>query len=118
MNVYAIKLCGALTLLGMMGCKAEPVAPPSLAPAPDLIIMAAPELISYERDAKFSLRCGLSNRCKFECSLDGGARARCQDEVTFEQLTLGPHTLEVRAINEHGRISPPQTWRWTIKPAP
>jgi len=81
-------------------------------------MMVTPKVISDERDAKFSFRCVLSNLCTFECSLDGGASARCEADVTFEQLSPGPHTLEVRAINEHGRSSPPQTWRWTTKLTP
>jgi hypothetical protein len=48
----------------------------------------------------------VSTPLKFQCALDGGAFANCKSPKVFKTLTLGPHTVDVRAIDAAGNVDP------------
>ena len=51
----------------------------------------------------------------YECRLDGGAFAACDDPVSFNGLAAGPHTLEVRARDAAGNVdATPAVHTWTV----
>ena len=50
-----------------------------------------------------------------ECSLDLEAFSGCENPIEFTDLLEGPHTLQVRAVDEVGNHDPsPSVWHWTI----
>jgi len=51
----------------------------------------------------------------FECRIDAAPFAACQANFTAPTLTVGAHTLEVRAIDKAGNGDPtPASYPWTI----
>jgi HYR domain len=51
----------------------------------------------------------------FQCSLDGQAASSCTSPVTFNNLAVGTHTFEVRAIDTSNNIDQtPASFTWTI----
>jgi hypothetical protein len=51
----------------------------------------------------------------FQCSLDGQAASSCTSPVTFNNLAVGTHTFEVRAIDTSNNIDQtPPSFTWTI----
>ncbi|HEY6536210.1 MAG TPA: YncE family protein [Candidatus Nitrosocosmicus sp.] len=44
----------------------------------------------------------------FQCSLDGGSFSNCnannQNEITFNNLAAGPHTVKIRAVDSQGNV--------------
>jgi large repetitive protein len=52
---------------------------------------------------------------RFECSLDAAGFGPCASPVTYNDLTEGPHTFEVRATDPSGNIDPTPAGRtWTV----
>jgi len=49
-----------------------------------------------------------------ECSLDGAPFEPCPAQYTVGTLPLGPHTLDVRAVDEAGDISQSSSYHWTV----
>ena len=50
-----------------------------------------------------------------ECSLDLEAFSGCENPIEFTDLLEGPHTLQVRAVDEAMNADPsPAIWNWTI----
>jgi probable HAF family extracellular repeat protein len=53
---------------------------------------------------------------RFECSLDGAEFTECSSPITYRKLSLGWHTIRVRAIDEAGNIDPtPATREWYVR---
>jgi hypothetical protein len=51
----------------------------------------------------------------FECRLDTSAFAACSAPVPYSSLGDGPHTFEVRAIDQHGAVDPtPASHTWMV----
>ncbi|MGH2905162.1 MAG: adventurous gliding motility protein AgmC [Solirubrobacterales bacterium] len=51
----------------------------------------------------------------FECRVDGGSWTLCTSPLTITGLADGPHTFDVRAIDEAGNPDPaPASFSWTI----
>ena len=55
----------------------------------------------------------------YECSVDGAAFTPCASPVSLSGLAPGRHTLEVRAVDEDGRVDPtPAAWAFDVPAAP
>ncbi|MGN6243667.1 MAG: glycine-rich protein, partial [Motilibacteraceae bacterium] len=55
---------------------------------------------------------------RFECSLDGADFSTCTSPATFDGLSIGDHTIEVRAVDRGGNIDPtPATTSFTVSAA-
>jgi YVTN family beta-propeller protein len=51
----------------------------------------------------------------FQCSLDGQTAASCTTPVSFNNLAVGTHTFQVRAIDTSKNVDPtPAVFKWTI----
>jgi hypothetical protein len=51
----------------------------------------------------------------FTCRLDGGAFAPCTSPTTYSNVSDGPHTFAVRAIDLAGNTGPEVSYTWTIE---
>lgn len=86
--------------------------------APDTVIVSAPQS-SIATSAPFQFsgtdNFTLPERLRFHCRLDGGAFAPCPGHADFRGLSLGKHTLEVRAVDQAGNPDPaPATHAWEV----
>jgi outer membrane protein OmpA-like peptidoglycan-associated protein len=55
----------------------------------------------------------------YQCSLDGGSFTTCTSPVTFTGLAEGNHTLEVRAADGAGNVTPTATmYLWRVDTTP
>jgi large repetitive protein len=89
-------------------------APPDTT-SPETTIVSGPPTESSSAEATFDFSSSESP-VTYECSLDGGAFVACNDPVTFQGLSEGPHTLAVRAVDAAGnRDSTPATYTWTVQ---
>jgi hypothetical protein len=59
-----------------------------------------------------------SQTAEFECSLDEASFATCTSPATYGPLAAGPHSFEVRAIDEAGNVGTPALFNWTIETTP
>jgi hypothetical protein len=51
----------------------------------------------------------------FQCSLDGQIASSCTNPVTLNNLAVGTHTFQVRAIDTSKNADPtPATFTWTV----
>jgi CSLREA domain-containing protein len=93
--------------------------------APDTRIISSPSNPTTSTSAAFGFA-GTDNATpglslNFECSLDGAGFAACTSPVTFEDLGVGEHTFEVRAIDRAtvpNTDPTPATYTWEILTAP
>jgi uncharacterized repeat protein (TIGR01451 family) len=69
--------------------------------SPDTSITAAPASSLYARTATLSFT-GSEAGSTFECSLDKGAWAACASPMTYGDLAVGPHYVQVRATDPAG----------------
>jgi hypothetical protein len=82
--------------------------------APDTTITKSPSNITNSTSATFEFSSSESGST-FECSLDGGAWARCTSPASYDGLSNGNHTFEVRAKDAAGNIdSTPASQSWTV----
>ncbi len=85
---------------------------------PETLIASAPRN-STSTTASFEFT-GTDNftpagRLRFQCRLDGGAFAPCSGRADFPGLSLGKHTLEVRAVDQAGNTDPsPAAHSWEV----
>ncbi|MDY7228839.1 adventurous gliding motility protein AgmC [Hyalangium rubrum] len=86
--------------------------------APDTTIVTGPSGDTVEPDARFDFS-STEAEVTYECSLDGATFTACADPVTFEDLALGEHTLQVRAKDRAGNVdATPATAAWNVLPPP
>jgi uncharacterized repeat protein (TIGR01451 family) len=86
--------------------------------APDTTIAANPTNPSSTSSASFSFTgndgtgTGVSS---FECQLDGGGFSTCTSPQSYNSLTDGSHTFQVRAVDNAGSTdSTPSSFTWTV----
>jgi hypothetical protein len=89
-----------------------------LATPPDTTIAAGPDegSATTETTAEFSFS-GADAGGRYECRLDGGEFAPCNRPAgqALSDLSLGPHTLDVRAIDVAGNLdASPASRSWTV----
>ncbi|HET8639121.1 MAG TPA: hypothetical protein VFL89_02610 [Solirubrobacterales bacterium] len=71
---------------------------------PDTAIASAPSETIAARQASFAFEATQAGT--FECSLDSAAWSVCLSPQVYDSLSDGPHTFEVRAVNELGQADP------------
>jgi CSLREA domain-containing protein len=82
---------------------------------PDTLIDSGPDDPTPLTIAFFAFSSNQPNVTEFECSLDGAVFEGCESPHEVLDVPLGAHTLEVRAIDEAGRIDPtPAAYTWTV----
>jgi parallel beta-helix repeat protein len=90
---------------------------------PDTTVISGPPASTPSRSASFTFTSN-EPEVEFECSLDGAPFLGCESESEFFQhtaleLTLGEHTLRVRALDNEGFFdTTPASYTWTVVPAP
>jgi hypothetical protein len=82
----------------------------------DTRITAKPSDPSDSADATFEFT---SNRSEatFECSLDGPGFKACTSPITYEGLSNGSHTFEVRAVKGGTLDTSPARYTWSVEAA-
>lgn len=92
-------------------------APPPDVTAPETTINSGPDLTTVNTSATFTFSSDEAD-ATFECALDGASFAACTSPVTFAALAVGPHALQVRAVDAAGNIdATPASYTWTVAPA-
>lgn len=71
---------------------------------PDTIITSGSSGTIATRQASFAFEA--TQPGSFECSLDAAAWEGCPSPKSYSALAAGPHTFEVRAVNELGKADP------------
>jgi hypothetical protein len=88
---------------------------------PDTTIVSGPSGDVTSRSASFEF-VSSEDGSRFQCRLDAGGWKRCRSPKSYSRLTLGPHTVLVRARDGAGNLDPtPASDSWTIvssEPAP
>jgi outer membrane protein OmpA-like peptidoglycan-associated protein len=79
-------------------------------------VLSGPAAQTPDRSATFELA-GESGAA-IECRVDGGAWAPCASPLAITSLELGDHTLELRATDLAGNVSPVRIEHWTVTKAP
>ena len=99
---------------GQVLLRDAPVPPPSDTTPPETTITGGPlgEVVNTVASVTFTAdEAGGS----FECSLDGGAWAACSSPHELTGLSLGEHTLAVRAKDAAGNVdATPASRSWTV----
>ena len=93
--------------------------------APQTAIETGPPATTPSTSASFTFTSN-EPEVEYECSLDGGLFEECEpaglnDEIHHLaiDLTIGEHTLRVRAIDGAGHFDPtPASYTWEVVPAP
>jgi hypothetical protein len=83
---------------------------------PETVISSGPPASTTNTSATFEFL-SPETGSTFQCSLDLAAFAACVSPATFSNLTVGQHTLQIRAVAAVGNIDqPPASHPWTIQP--
>ncbi len=82
---------------------------------PQTTISAAPTAITLSRSATFAWGADLAFST-FECALDGSAFAPCSSPRTYNALSYGPHTFQVRASKWGRTDATPASLTWRVDP--
>jgi hypothetical protein len=87
---------------------------------PDTTISGGPAAGSSTTDTSASFTLGSTEGgSTYECSLDGAPLAPCSATPSYFGLSVGPHTLEVVAIDAYGNQDPsPASRSWTVVTPP
>lgn len=83
---------------------------------PDTTIDTNPGSVIHSHSATFAFS-GTDNAAvgSFECSLDGSAFATCTSPLTYNNLSIGAHHFEVRAVDTSGNVDPtPASFDFTV----
>lgn len=85
---------------------------------PDTQILTNPTNPSNSSDATFTFSgtdSVISAVASFECDLDGSGFATCTSPKTYNGLSQGSHTFQVRAKDGAGNVDPtPASYTWTV----
>ena len=81
--------------------------------APDTSIDSGPASLSNQTSATFNFS-SPDDTATFECRLDGGDWEPCSSAKTYDGLSDGSHTLEVRASNVYGTDPTPASYTWVV----
>jgi Cys-rich repeat protein len=85
---------------------------------PETTITSKPSDPSNSSDATFTFTCSEQN-CTFECKIDSGQWESCSSPKTYNNLSEGKHSFEVRAIDSAGNVDQsPASYSWTIDTTP
>jgi membrane peptidoglycan carboxypeptidase len=88
---------------------------PAPVPIPDTAIATGPPSQTAARSAVFKFKSHGAASEGFECSVDGGAFARCSSPAQFGRLAPGQHVFSVRALSRAGDPDgSPATYQWTV----
>jgi outer membrane protein OmpA-like peptidoglycan-associated protein len=86
--------------------QSTPPAPPAILGGP------APATTAHATVFNFSASTGTT----LECSVDGGTYAPCPARLSMNSLSMGAHSLAVRAVDEAGNVSTPTVYNWDVLP--
>ncbi|HEX7255365.1 MAG TPA: right-handed parallel beta-helix repeat-containing protein [Gaiellaceae bacterium] len=87
--------------------------------APETTITGQPEASTSATSASFTFTgsddASAGADLAFECSLDGNAFGACTSPASYSGLAVGPHTFQVRAVDEAGNAdASPASFGWTV----
>jgi hypothetical protein len=74
-----------------------PGALPTTKPRPETTITSRPGARTHDRTPTFRFSASRPG-ATFRCSLDGGAFRVCRSPLTTKRLSLGPHSIRIRAV--------------------
>ncbi|GAB3259965.1 hypothetical protein [Nocardioides dilutus] len=97
------------TLTALTGLSADTTAPRTT-------ITKHPKKKTRSHTAKFVFK---SNEpgSTFKCKLDKKKWKKCKSPTKYQNLKVGKHKFQVRAIDAAGNLDPtPAVWKWKIKP--
>lgn len=91
------------------------------AASPALTVLSAPPSISlgpaaHMHTPKAEFRFAEPPYTSFRCRLDTGAQNACASPFEYDNLAVGAHTFEVRAVDAYGSQTQAATWSWIIDP--
>lgn len=85
---------------------------------PNTTITSGPNAKTDATSANFRFTSSQSPSA-FECSLDDAGWSACSSLVTYSSLDPGPHSLDVRALDQFGSADPtPANWGWYVTAQP
>ncbi|MBK9053053.1 MAG: DNRLRE domain-containing protein [Chloroflexi bacterium] len=91
--------------------------PPDTTP-PHTTINSGPPASTSDTSATFTFAADEPG-VTFECALDGVAFTACTTPATVNGLSVGEHTVTVRATDQAGNVDPvPASYTWTVLPPP
>jgi hypothetical protein len=90
----------------------DPSAPTS---ALDTTLGTTPPQVTSSTSAAFSFTASIAD-ATFQCSLDDAQFTTCASPLSFTNLAVGSHQLEVRAVNGAELDTTPAAFIWTIEP--
>ncbi len=84
---------------------------------PNTVIDSGPPSVTQSKSATFRFR-STEQGSTLRCKLDGGTSAPCASPWPLSNLSAGPHTFEVTAIDAGDNADPtPATHGWTVDPS-
>jgi hypothetical protein len=91
---------------------------PRLTEHPDRVTTEATARFDSAQPSRPAARAEPGNPLRFECRLDDGGWELCRPPVSFDDLSLGLHRFELRAVNASGRSGPAAGFAWRIRRTP
>jgi len=86
---------------------------------PQTFIIKRPFKYEQSHEATFEFASPRKQIARFECKVDQKAFATCKSPLKLSNLSEGPHTFQVRAIDLAGQTeTEPATWNWSIGDMP
>ena len=98
----------------LAGADATPASTTFTVLAPDTNITANPGATTASSTTTFSFVATPSAGSSFECALDNAAFAACTSPKTYSGITVGSHTLRVRAVAPAGTDPTPASHTWVM----
>ena len=87
----------------------------TVVPMPETRIDSGPPDATSSTSATIEFSAGDPD-ATFQCSLDGAAYAACQSPKTYDNLAVGWHWVEVRAVDSDGHVDiSPALHNWTVQ---
>lgn len=89
-------------------------------PPPVPVVTTGPASLTNATSATFAVF-DADPTATLACSLDGADFATCTSPVTYTSLAEGPHTFDVKALDELGNSASAPRWTWEVDltaPAP